>query len=104
MATATLSEHYLQQLEALNSKIQQLNNEKIQLLLEVVGIEPDKDTLQQLLRWGLILVTVPDRGLTISLNKYCTYVPNLKFVFDKEQPPFTLIEGVKGRRIWKERE
>jgi hypothetical protein len=48
-------------------------------------------------------ITATDKPMAVQLNKLAAYIPNLKFTVDATQPLFTLMQGKKGKRVWKER-
>lgn len=104
MAAIIINADFDQRLTAIDAEITALNKQKTALLLEAAGIKLTKTELDALLDWELLVVNVPDRGIMLQLNKLCRYVPNLKFTHDKQLPPFTIRQGTKARRIWKNRE
>lgn len=103
MSKVIIASEYLDQLVGLDAGIRSLNEEKIRLLFELLAIPISPNDFELLIKWELILVTVPDKQMAVQLNKLSAYVPNLKFVVDAEQPTFSLLQGKKPRRVWKER-
>jgi hypothetical protein len=102
MSIIVLKEKYLSQLADLNAEIDNLNNKKIKVLFEALGISMTDADLIKMIDWELIILTVPDKQMAVQMNKLSAYVPNLKFVVDAK-PIFTLSQGEKKRRVWKDR-
>lgn len=103
MSKVVVPPHYLDALTELNRAIEDLNEQKITLLLELLGIKPTDVEWEKMLVWDLILVTVLDKQMAVQLNKLSAYVPRLKFVVRTDLSLFTLMPGTKRRRVWKER-
>lgn len=103
MARIEIEPQYLERLVGLDAEIKVLNDAKVRVLFEAIGLSVSEPDLPLLLDWDLILVTVPDKTMAVQLNKLSAYVPNLKFVVDGGVPLFTIKPGLKGRRVWKER-
>ncbi len=103
MAKLRIPKRYVADFEAIDLAIAELNRQKTKLLFQLLGVKFSEAVLEQVLQWDLIELTVLDKGMAMQLNSFCRFVPNLKFVVDTEQDLFTLRQGVKGRRIWKER-
>ena len=103
MARIKIETHYLERLAVLDAEIKVLNDAKVKVLFEAIGLPLSERDLGLMLDWELILVTVPDKTMAVQLNKLSAYVPNLKFVVDGGVPLFTIQQGLKGRRVWKER-
>ncbi|GAA4023434.1 hypothetical protein GCM10022386_03000 [Flavobacterium cheonhonense] len=103
MAKAIIDPNCLIQLAALDAEIRALNVEKIRLLFTALEIKLTAVDFERLMVWELILVTVPDKQMAVQLNKLAAYIPNLKFVVDGTQTLFTLMQGSKAKRVWKER-
>ncbi|RKS03579.1 hypothetical protein [Flavobacterium sp. 102] len=103
MSTVIIDPEYLKQLAALDADIRALNAEKIKLLFTALDISLTAVDFEKLMGWELLLVTVPDKQMAVQLNKHAAYIPNLKFTVDETQPIFTLMQGSKTRRVWKER-
>lgn len=93
----------LKRLSEIDTKVLQLNRNKIRLLFEALHIRPNPAGWEEMLDWDLIIVSVPDRGMARQLNNLVAFVPNVKFMAEPDKPLFTLSPGMKGRRIWKER-
>lgn len=103
MSRVIIDAEHLRQLAALDADIRVLNVEKIRLLFTALEIKLTAVDFERLMAWELILVTVPDKQMAVQLNKLAAYIPNLKFVVDGTQPLFTLMQGNKSKRVWKER-
>jgi len=103
MAKIIIDPKYTAVLAALDSAIAELNREKTKLLFAALGIKISAEDFERLMGWTLIEVSVPDRSMAVQLNKLSAYIPNLKFVVDDTQLIFTLRQGSKTRRVWKER-
>ncbi|MBA4135498.1 MAG: hypothetical protein C0525_12300 [Flavobacterium sp.] len=103
MSKVIIDPEYLKQLAALDADIRALNAEKIKLLFTALDISLTDADFERLMEWELVLVTVPDKQMAVQLNKHAAYIPNLKFTVDETQPIFTLMQGSKTRRVWKER-
>ncbi|RZJ32949.1 MAG: hypothetical protein EOO51_15280 [Flavobacterium sp.] len=103
MSTISLTEKSLARLIELDNQIAALNTEKIKLLLASLGLTASESDFEKMLDWDLIIITVPDKQMGTQLNRLCAYVPNLKFVVDKEAGLFKAIQGSKGKRVWKDR-
>ncbi|TBX66651.1 hypothetical protein EZL74_10740 [Flavobacterium silvisoli] len=103
MATIEIQKDYMISLEALNAEIKVLNDAKVKIIFEALGLRIDTADFELLKTWNLIELSVPDRTMAVQLNKLSAYVPNLKFVVDDSKPLFTLTQGLKQRRVWKER-
>lgn len=103
MAKVIIDPLYLKQLAALDTEIRLLNVEKIKLLFTALDISLTDVDFERLMGWELVLVTVPDKQMAVQLNKLAAYIPNLKFTADGTQDLFTLVQGSKSRRVWKER-
>lgn len=103
MAKLSIPKHCEADFEAIDVAIAELNRRKTKLLFQLLDLRLSETVLEQVLQWDLIEVTVMDKGMAMQLNSFCRFVPNLKFTVDTEQELFTVRQGVKGRRIWKER-
>jgi hypothetical protein len=103
MSKVVIDAEYLRQLAALDANIRALNVEKIRVLFTALGIKLTAVDFERLMAWELVLVSVPDKPMAVQLNKLAAYIPNLKFRVDASQPLFTLMQGKKGKRVWKER-
>lgn len=90
-------------LRELDSIVADANNRKIRLLLDALGVPLRAADFAAILEWDLVLITVADRPMAVQFNKLVAYVPNLKFVVDDEYELFTVLQGKKGKRVWKER-
>ena len=94
---------YLDALAALDVVIADLNEQKIRLFFELLGIELTDADWEKMKVWELIMITVLDKQMAVQLNKLSAYMPRLKFVVRADCVLFTLLQGDKKRRIWKER-
>ena len=103
MSIAIIPPYYLEELAALDEAIHELNNRKIKLLFEILEIKFSASELEKIMDWELILLTVQDKQMAVQLNKLSAYIPNLKFVVREDELLFTLFQGDKKRRVWKER-
>jgi hypothetical protein len=103
MSTVLLPDAFYGALQELDGLVVEANNRKIRLLLDAIGVPLTDTDFAAILKWDLILVVVADRPMAVQLNKLVAYVPNLKFVVDYEHELFTVLQGKKGKRIWKER-
>ena len=103
MSTVIIDPEYLKQLAKLDASIRVLNVEKIKLLFKALDISLTDADFERLMGWELVHVTVPDKQMAVQLNKLAAYIPNLKFTVDGTQPIFTLRQGSKTKRVWKER-
>lgn len=103
MLTFDIDPNHLAQLAALDSSIRELNIQKIKLIFDAIHLPISDVDFEKLMDWKLIILTVPDKQMSVRLNKLSSYIPNLKFVVDRTLPIFTLIQGNKSRRVWKER-
>lgn len=103
MSKAIIPHYYLDELAALDEAIQALNDQKIKLLFEMLQIKLKASDLEKIMDWELILLTVKDKQMAVQFNKLSAYIPNLKFVVREDEFPFTLLQGDKKRRVWKER-
>jgi hypothetical protein len=104
MAKIFIKPRYLAQLAALDTAIQELNERKITVLFELLGIMPERADFIKILDWELILVTVVDQKMAVQLNRLSAYIPTLKFVVREDEPLFTVLQGNKKRRVWKPRQ
>jgi len=103
MSHVLLEEGIESRLASLDSAIAKLNKEKVSVLFEALGIYIPATDLAIMQEWDLILVSVPDRAMAVQLNRYVRYVPHLKFIVEAEAELFRISQGVRGRRIWKDR-
>ena len=103
MAKVIIDPNHLTQLAALDAEIRALNVEKIKTLFTALSINLTDVDFERLMAWELVLVTVPDKQMAVQLNKLAAYIPNLKFTVDGTQPIFTLRQGSKTKRVWKDR-
>lgn len=103
MAKVIINPNYIARLAELDASIKVLNAEKIRTVFAALELKLNEVDFGRLMAWELVLVTVPDKQMAVQLNKFTAYVPNLKFVVDGTQPLFTLMQGSKARRVWKER-
>lgn len=103
MSKVLLPDAFYGALQELDGLVVEANNRKIRLLLDALGVPLSEAAFAAILEWDLILVTVADRPMAVQLNKLVAYVPNLKFVVDEEHELFTVLQGKKGKRVWKER-
>ena len=103
MAKIIVPPSYLDALVALDVAIADLNEQKIRLLFELLGIELTDADWEKMKVWELIMITVLDKQMAVQLNKLSAYVPRLKFVVRTDCILFTLLQGDKKRRVWKER-
>ena len=103
MSKAIIPHYYLDELATLDEAIRELNDRKIKLLFEILEIKFSASELEKIMDWELILLTVQDKQMAVQLNKLSAYIPNLKFVVRKDELLFTLFQGDKKRRVWKER-
>lgn len=103
MSKLTIAPEYLARLAHLDDAIRDANNQKIKLIFKAAGISCTEADLARVMEWELITVAVPDKQMAVQLNKLSAYIPNLKFVVDSSEKLFTLGQGVKRRRVWKER-
>lgn len=103
MSKVVFDEAFYKALEELDGLVAAANNRKIRLLMEALGVPLDDADLAKILEWDLVLVTVADRPMAVQLNKLVAYVPNLKFVVDDKRELFSVLQGKKGKRVWKER-
>ena len=103
MSKAIIPHYYLDELATLDEAIRELNDRKIKLLFEILEIKFRASDLKKILDWELILITVQDKQMAVQLNKLSAYIPNLKFVVREDEFLFTLLQGDKKRRVWKER-
>ena len=99
MSKIVTKPEYLSRLEALDNKITVLTNEKIKLLFEMLTIRVTASEEKAMLEWEMILITVPDKGMAIQLNRLSVHIPNLKFVIDAMEPLFTLRQGNRARKV-----
>lgn len=102
MSKIILKTEYLLQLEDLDKEIRSINERKIRLLFEALGVPITEGDFTAMLDWELIALTVPDKQMSVQLNKLSAYIPNLLFVVDPG-PIFTVVQGAKKRRVWKNR-
>jgi len=103
MSKAIIPHYYLDELATLDEAIRELNDRKIKLLFEILEIKFRASDLKKIMDWELILITVQDKQMAVQLNKLSAYIPNLKFVVREDEFLFTLLQGDKKRRVWKER-
>lgn len=103
MSKVVFDAAFYKALEELDGLVADANKRKIRLLLDALGVSLNDATFTAILEWDLVLITVPDRPMAVQLNKLVAYVPNLKFVVDDEHDLFTVLQGKKGKRVWKER-
>ena len=103
MSKAIIPHYYHDELATLDEAIRELNDRKIKLLFEILEIKFRASDLKKILDWELILITVQDKQMAVQLNKLSAYIPNLKFVVREDEFLFTLLQGDKKRRVWKER-
>lgn len=103
MSKVILAPQYLASLAELDQSIYALNKQKTAILFEALKIRVTPQDLAAMLEWELILVAVPDKQMAVQLNKYSAYVPHLKFIVAVDQRLFALSQGIKARRVWKER-
>ena len=103
MAKVELSASLYAKMQELDGVVAAANNQKIVLLLDALGIQLSAAELALLLEWELILIVVADRQMAVQFNKLVAYVPNLKFVVAAEHDLFTVLQGRKGKRVWKAR-
>lgn len=103
MAKIIVPPSYLDALVALDVAIADLNEQKIRLLFEMLGIELTDADWEKMMVWELIMITVLDKQMAVQLNQLSAYVPRLKFVVQTDCVLFTLLQGDKKRRVWKER-
>lgn len=103
MSNIVIAPHYFSALSKLDADIAALNQQKIRVIFDLIGLRLAEQDLIAVLGWDLILVAVPDRSMVLQLNRLCAFVPNLKFVVDPTQPIFTLLQGARGRRVWRAR-
>jgi hypothetical protein len=101
MAKIIIDCEHLKRLAELDEVIRAINNIKIEVLFNVIGIEIPQRDFKLMLEWNLIVVAVPDKQLAVQLNKLSAYIPNLKFIVDLEQQIFAVSPGAKARRVWK---
>ena len=103
MSKVLLPDGFYGALQELDGLVVEVNKRKIWLLLDALGVSLNDADLAKILEWDLVLVTVADRPMAVQLNKLVAYVPNLKFIVDDERELFTVLQGKKGKRVWKER-
>jgi hypothetical protein len=103
MSKFVLPDAFYTAFQELDGIVVEANNRKIRLLLDALGISLHDVDFTKILEWELVLITVADRQMAVQFNKLVAYVPNLKFVVDDEHDLFTVLQGKKGKRVWKER-
>ena len=103
MSKVVLNDSLYATFDELDAVVTDANNRKIALLFDALGIRMAVVDFERVLQWNLILVVVADRQMAVQLNKLVAYVPNLKFVVDKQHDLFSVLQGQKGKRVWKER-
>ena len=103
MAKIVLPDAIYTALQELDGIVVEANNRKIRLLLDALGIPLNDVDFAKILEWELAHITVADRPMAVQFNKLVAYVPYLKFVVDDEHDLFTVLQGKKGKRVWKER-
>ncbi|MGK4568574.1 hypothetical protein [Flavobacterium sp. 3HN19-14] len=103
MPVLEIPKKYKAELRQLDAAIQTLHESKIRVLFAITGITLSDQEFSDVVEWELIIVTVKDRQMLLQLNKLAAYVPNLKFMVDTERDIFSLVQGDKKRRVWKER-
>ncbi|MBY0486384.1 MAG: hypothetical protein K2P85_04240 [Flavobacteriaceae bacterium] len=103
MSKVVLPDAFYTALQELDGIVADANNRKIRLLFDVLALPMSAADFAKILEWDLILITVADRQMAVQFNTLVAYVPNLKFVVDDAHDLFTVLQGKKGKRVWKER-
>ena len=103
MSKFVLPDAFYTALQELDGIVVEANNRKIRLLLDALGVPLHDVDFAKIMAWELVLITVADRPMAVQFNKLVAYVPNLKFVVDDAHDLFTVLQGTKGKRVWKER-
>jgi hypothetical protein len=66
-------------LSAIDNKINKLNDEKIKLLFDAMGLDKRKDIPKDYLQWETILIIVPNRQVSHELNSYKYSISRITF-------------------------
>ncbi len=66
-------------LAAIDEKINKLNDEKIKLFFDAIGLNKRKDIPKDYLQWETILIVVPNRQISHELKSYKYSISRITF-------------------------